>query len=171
MATGLPYCTIIAAACILLPGCAGTPQTGTGSLSADLPMPAAMDPGSDPHMDHFIAQLPYSLADTATQARAMTHVAIGRAKASTGMAQCDRPWLLTGPASDSVGPYLTVKAGIPASWYYRVSHRPGQDGCDNTSRDALYESLQESLPAWITLLRAARVAPETVSAPLVRASR
>jgi hypothetical protein len=133
-------------------------------------MPAAMEPGTDPRLDHFIAQLPYSLADTATQARAMTHVAIGRAKAHTGNAQCDRPWLLTGPASDSAGPHLTVEAGRPAAWYYRVSHRPGLGGCGNASRDALYESLQESLPAWITLQRAATAAPAADS-PLIRASR
>ena len=169
MATGVRYCTIIAAACILLPGCSTAPQTGIEAPSTDRHMPIAMDPGTNPGLDHFIARLPYKLADTATEERAMTHVAIGRAKAKTGSRQCGRAWLITGPASDSIGPHLATRAGAQA-WYYRLSHQPGLAGCDNASREALYDSLQDSLPAWITLQRAGPAAPAAGNT-LIKASR
>ena len=168
MVAGVRYCTIIATVCILLPGCAGTPRTATEPHSAGSRMPAMTHPGTDPALDHFIARLPYQLADTATQARAMTHVAIGRAKARTGGRQCGNPWLITGPASESSGPHLAPRSGAPA-WYYRISHRPGLAGCDSASREDLYNSLEEALPAWITLRRAAHTAPDNTGMSLIRA--
>ena len=170
MTTGTRYYAIIAAVCTLLPGCSGTHLAGPGPQPAGSLMRESPDQGSDPVLDHFIARVPYHLADTATEARAMTHIAIGRAKARTGNALCGRAWLVTGPASGTTGPRLANAAGGPA-WYYRVSHQPGLAGCGTASREDLYEALEGMLPAWITLRRAAVARPHTGSITLYDATR
>ena len=130
------------------------PPAGIDSQPASRLTQESPDPETDPVLDHFVARVPYRLADTATEARAMAHVAIGRAKAHTGNRLCGRAWLMTGAASGSAGPRLANATGEPA-WYYRISHQPGLAGCGTASREDLYEALEATLPVWITLRRAA----------------
>ena len=84
----------------------------------------------------------------------MTHVAIGRARARGGSEQCGSTWLGSGPVSGSSGPYMTETAAGQA-WYYRVSYKPGLAGCGEISLESLYQALQQALPDWISLQRAA----------------
>jgi len=168
--TGTRYYTIIAAACILLPGCSGIHLAGPEPQPAGGLVQESPDQQTDPVLDHFVARVPYRLADTATKARAMTHIAIGRAKARTGSELCGGAWPVTGPASGSTGPRLANAAGGPA-WYYRVSHRPGVAGCGAVSREDLYESLEGTLPAWITLRRAVDTTTDTGNITLYDAAR
>ena len=170
MAATTRYYPIIAAVCILLPGCYGTHLTGPEPQPADSLVHESSHQKTDPLLDHFVARVPYRFADTATEARAMTHVAVGRAKARTGKELCGRTWLVTGPASGTTGPRLTNTAGEPA-WYYRISHQPGLAGCGTASREDLYEALEGMLPAWITLRRAAVARPHTGSITLYDATR
>lgn len=170
MATGTRYYTIIAAVCILLPGCSGTYLAGPEPRPAGSLVQESPERETDPVLDHFIARVPYRIADTATEARAMTHVAIGRAKTRTGSELCGRNWLITGPASGSAGPSLATAAGEPA-WYYRISHQPGLAGCGTASREDLYNSLEGTLPAWITLRRALDTTADTGGIILYGAAR
>ena len=84
----------------------------------------------------------------------MTHVAIGRARARGGSEQCGSTWLGSGPVSGSSGPYLADTAA-GQTWYYRVSYMPGLAGCGESSLESRYRALQQALPDWISLQRAA----------------
>lgn len=170
MASGTGYYIILTTVCILLPGCSAIPTTGVVPQPASRLTQESPDPETDPLLDHFVARVPYRLADTATEARAMTHVAIGRAKARTGNRLCGRAWLMTGPASGSAGPRLANATGEPA-WYYRISHQSGLAGCGTTSREDLYEALEATLPVWITLRRGASEKQDDGGITLYDASR
>jgi hypothetical protein len=151
--------TLIAAACIALPACSNMLHTRMDLQAPDEPMQAVPEPATDPSLDHFVARVPLRLADTAIQARAMAHVAIGRARAQAGSGECGRTWLVSGPVSGSSGPVLTGTA--EPVWYYRVSRQPGNSGCGEAGRDERYETLEGSLPGWITLRRARTTAADT----------
>jgi hypothetical protein len=158
MAQDVRCYTLIAVACIALPACSNMLHTRTDMQAPDEPMQAIAEPATDPSLDHFIARVPLRLADTPIQARAMTHVAIGRARERAGSGPCGRTWLVTGPVSDSSGPVLTGTAD--PVWYYRVSRQPGNSACGETGRDERYQTLEGFLPGWIMLRRAGTTVPD-----------
>lgn len=154
MASRFYRCLMFAILGFLAPGCSTYPGITAEPSPDGGRIPPSFEPHHDPSLDHFIAQLPRELAGTPTEARAKTHVAIGRARARGGSEQCGSTWLVSGPASGSSGPYLAdTTAG--QVWYYRISYQPGLTGCGESGRESLYEVLQQALPDWISLRRAA----------------
>jgi hypothetical protein len=154
----------------LVPGCTVYPDIPAESLTDGRQVTFPGEPHHDPSHDHFIARIPRGLAATSTEARAMTHVAIGRARARGGSEQCGSTWLGSGPVSGSSGPYLTDTAAGRA-WYYRVSYKPGLAGCGESSLESRYQALQQALPEWISLQRAADTWPDRGSRQVRKAER
>lgn len=141
---------IVVLALLGLQGCA-TP--GSPSLAADTASATAI-PAADPALDHYIAWVPQDLAQTATVARAVTHISLGNAREQAGRKLCAGNRLLNGQVTALVGPLRTTApagaGGYPA-WYYRISQSPGLRGCSSTGNARRYRSLRQNLPAWISI--------------------
>ena len=128
--------------CALLGGCALPHGT---RIPADM----AGIPAADPRFDQFSAWIPVSIAPTATVARAMTHVALGKARLQAGLQLCGNV-LQPARVAASTGP-LRIEHGVSgeAYWYYRISEQPGLQDCTTVSRSEQYRFLQDHLPDWI----------------------
>ena len=170
MASRFYRCLMFATLGFLLPGCTLYPDIPAESLTDGRQAPSSGERHHDPSHDHFIARIPRGLAATPTEARAMTHVAIGRARARGGREQCGSTWLGSGPVSGSSGPYLAdTSAGL--AWYYRVSYKPGLAGCGESSLESRYQTLQQALPDWISLQRAADTWLDSETSQALKAAR
>ena len=135
---------ITAIALLGLQGCA---TTGGTDLTADTL------PATDPALDHYIAWVPRDLAQTATVARAVTHISLGNAREQAGEELCAGR-LMHGRVKDLVGPLRATaptEAGGYQAWYYRISETPGLQGCSAIGDTRLYRSLRKNLPAWISI--------------------
>jgi hypothetical protein len=140
----------------MLPGCM-TPGTemhhGAGGKSFVL----SEMPSADPTLDHVFAWIPRDRAKTASVAKAVVHVELGRAKEETGKTLCGGDWLINGASVDSIGPHPSTAPsmlGAYPAWYYHISHEPGLAGCSAVPPERLYRELGNRLPPWI-ILRAA----------------
>ena len=148
-------------------GCATEPGIRNGFT----PLADAAIPDPDPSQVHYIAWVPRDQAQTAAVARALTHIALGNARERTGNELCGGTWLFNGKVTGRVEPTparAPESSGHYPAWYYRISLLPGLAGCDSASREDLYDSLEEALPAWITLRRAAQTAPANTGMSLTR---
>jgi hypothetical protein len=126
----------------------GTRQT------ADIYGSVSSDPEASPEMDHFIAWVPRHMAPTATVARAMAQVEWGNAKEQAGASLCDGAWLVNGEVTGRSGPYPATapdRLGGYAAWYYRVSHKPGVNGCAAITTWRIYTEIRSNLPRWIDI--------------------
>ncbi len=137
-------------------------QTGCSSLPAAVAVqqePAAGHeiPPTDPALDHFIAWIPAEQAQTATVARAMTHISLGQARTTASRELCEGAVLRQGQVTESFGPLPVhnpaTQGGKPV-WYYRISQLPGLSGCENHTRTSLYQAMRKQLPDWIRIEQA-----------------
>lgn len=151
-------------ACIALVTCACILQ---GCTTPRQPFPAtemiasSEIPPPDPALDSYIALVPVEIAQTATVARAMAHISLGRARDRTVEELCaEGERLIPGEIADVTGPYPAADPDMPDGgpvWYYRISQQPGLGGCPEVQETRLFETMQSNLPAWIRIERA--VAP------------
>jgi hypothetical protein len=152
---------IIAVAFIALQGCATTHDVATHTY---LETTAAI-PTANPALDHYIAWVPLEKAQTATVAKALTHISLGNAREQTAAELCGDSSVINSKVTGSVGPVRTLTplaaGGYPA-WYYRISQHPGLHGCTGTDSHRFYQALQANLPAWINI----RAAENRVSTAL-----
>jgi hypothetical protein len=151
---------ITAAAFVILQGCAVTP----GTAAHPYQQAATTIPAADPALDHFIAWIPRKKAQTATVAKALTHISLGHARELTTAELCDGAHVISGKVIASIGPLpalAPVNAGGYPAWYYRVSQLPGSQGCAGTGNPGFYQELQTNLPDWINI-RLADSKPGTV---------
>lgn len=114
-------------------------------------------PAADPALDHYIARVPGNVAQTATVARAMTHISLGRARDQAGQQLCAGDRLMPGEVAVVAGPFPTVSPDSNTHepvWYYRISQQPGLRGCEAVDEARLFQAMQNSLPAWIEIERA-----------------
>jgi len=139
---------------ITLQGCAMT----SGTTSYALQNTATDIPAADPVLDHYIAWVPLEQAQTASVARAMTHISLGNARDQAAEALCGDTRVIKQPATYSVGPVPTTapaSAGGYPAWYYRISQPPGLQGCTRTNSQHFNQAVQDRLPAWINIQTAA----------------
>ena len=116
MAEGARCYTLVAMACIALPACSSAMHTRLDTHAPGMPAPETPEQAIDPALDHFVARVPLRLAETAIQAQAMTHVAVGRARQQAGgSGPCGKTWLLTGPVSGSI-PSSSLLPGFPSRY-------------------------------------------------------
>lgn len=144
---------VLIAPCCWLQGCA----------TSRLPFPigdiiATSDiPSADPTLDHYVAWVPSTVAETATVARAMTHISLGRAREQAGQQLCEGDRLIPGEVASVTGPFPAANPdpldGAPV-WYYRISQQPGLQGCATVNEARLFTAIQSNLPHWITIERA-----------------
>lgn len=134
--------------CCALAGC----STARQPIPAGDMIAADAIPAADPALDHYIAWVPGDIADTATVARAITHISLGRAREQAGAELCEDERLVPGEVASVTGPFPAVGPdggdGSPV-WYYRISHQPGLRGCTDVERARLFQAMQDNLPAWI----------------------
>jgi hypothetical protein len=113
-------------------------------------------PPTDPALDHYIARVPSNVAETATVARAMTHISLGRARDLAGQQLCDGDRLIPGEVASVIGPFPAANPDTPDGnpvWFYRISQQPGLRGCSGVSEVRLFQAMQSNLPAWISIER------------------
>lgn len=139
---------------ITLQGCAMT----SGTTSHAFQNTATNIPAADPVLDHYVAWVPLEQAQTASVARAMTHISLGNAREQAAEALCGDTRMIKQPVTDRVGPVPTTApasvGGYPA-WYYRISQLPGLQGCTLTNSQRFNQAVQDKLPAWINIQTAA----------------
>jgi len=143
--TSIPTIALLA-----LQGCA----TSSATSPLTHPVNTSQIPAADPMLDHYIAWVPRDSAQTATVAEAMTHISLVNAREKTAKQLCSGDWVMNGEVTENIGPLPTsapVSAGGYPAWYYRISHRPGLHGCQNTDSRKLYHTLQENLPEWMDI--------------------
>jgi len=154
-----PLAGITAAVALLaLQGCAAT---GGTALTADTVSATAI-PAANPAFDHYIAWVPRDQAQTATVAKAVTHISLGNAREQAGNELCAGSRLMNGKVTSLVGPLpATAPAGAGGypAWYYRISQTPGLHGCSTIGNTRLYRSLRQNLPDWISIKTAGTPAP------------
>lgn len=153
MKSRLFACIALAAGCLCQAGCSSVPAaTITPDMAAQYEIPPA-----DPALDHFIAWVPADQAQTASVARAMTHISLGHARSDTNRELCGSAGLRQGKVVETLGPLPAIsppaQGGKPA-WYYRISQPPGQPGCGQQDSAGLYQAMQEKLPDWIRIEQA-----------------
>ena len=139
---------------ITLQGCAMT----SGTTSHALQNTATAIPAADPALDHYIAWVPLEQAQTASVARAMTHISLGNAREQAAEELCGDTGVIKQPVTDRVGPVpmaAPASAGGYPAWYYRISPPPGLQGCTLTNSQHFNQALQDRLPAWINIQTAA----------------
>ena len=105
-------------------------------------------------LDHYIAWVPRDSAQTATVAKALTHISLVNAREKTAKQLCSDAWVMNGEVTENIGPLPTSapeSAGGYPAWYYRISHRPGLSGCQSTDTQKLYHTLLENLPDWMDI--------------------
>lgn len=143
-------CITVTIALLVLQGCAAT---GGTALTSDITSTAAI-PAADLSFDHYIAWVPRDLAQTATVAKAVTHISLGNAREQAGEELCANSRLMHGQVTALVGPLpatAPAAAGGYPAWYYRISQTPGLQGCSAIGNIRLYRSLQRNLPDWISI--------------------
>jgi len=139
---------------ITLQGCAMT----SGTTSHASRNTATNIPAADPVLDHYVAWVPLEQAQTASVARAMTHISLGNAREQAAVVLCGDTRMIKQPVTDRVGP---VPMAAPASvggypaWYYRISQPPGLQGCSQTNSQRFNQAVQDRLPTWINIQAAA----------------
>ena len=142
--------TITAIVLMTLQGCA----TITGTRTDLNAVNASNIPAADPLLDHYIAWVPRDKAQTATVAKAVTHISLVNATEQTARQLCSGNLITNSKATTNIGPLPTTApeaaGGYPA-WYYRISLRPGLRGCPGTDAQKLYHSLQANLPEWVDI--------------------
>ena len=137
-------------ALLALHGC--TTLSGTNPYTH--PVAASHVPATDPVLVHYIAWVPRDRAQTATVAKAMTHISLVNAREKTAKQLCNGDWVMNGEVTENIGPFpasAPESAGSYPAWYYRISHQPGLHGCQNTDERKLYHTLQENLPDWMDI--------------------
>jgi hypothetical protein len=142
--------TITAIVLMTLQGC--TTITGTRTdLNA---INTGNIPAADPLLDHYIAWVPRNKAQTATVAKAVTHISLVNATEQTARQLCSGNLITNSKATTNIGPLPATApeaaGGYPA-WYYRISQRPGLRGCPGTDSQKLYHRLQANLPEWVAI--------------------
>ena len=130
-----------------LQGCNSLPRNHPDSVNSAIP-------DANPFIEHYIAWIPQDVAQTATVAEAMAHISLVNARQQTARQMCNGQWLMNSESVKRVGP-LPARApaaagGYPA-WYYRISHLSEIQGCKQSTREDLYLSMQENLPAWMSI--------------------
>jgi hypothetical protein len=155
---------IIAATLVALQGCTVIP--GTTPLSDQQDISAI--PTADPALDHYIAWIPREKAQTATVAKALTHVTLGNAREQTAEELCEGSRVINGKVSASAGPLRVLAplwaGGYPA-WYYRISQQPGLHGCTETDSRSYYRTLQANLPVWMHIKTANNLLSSSMNPP------
>lgn len=140
--------TVTAIAFMTLQGCATITGTHTDLNAVN----ASNIPATDPALDHYIAWVPRDKAQTATVAKAVTHISLVNAREQTARQLCSGNWITNSEATKNIGPLPATApeaaGGYPA-WYYRISQRPGLRGCPGTNSQRLYHHLQANLPEWV----------------------
>jgi len=137
-------------ALLALHGCATIPGTSDDTM----PVAATAIPATDSMLDHYVAWVPRSMAQTATVAEAMTHISLVNAREQTAKQLCRGDWVMNDKVTETVGPfpaYAPVSSGGYPAWYYRISHRPGLRGCQSIDMQKFYHTLQNNLPEWINI--------------------
>jgi len=133
-----------------LQGCATTPP----AIPHRDMIVASEIPPADPALDQYIAQVPGAIAQTATVARAMTHISLGRARDLAGQQLCEGGRLIPGEVVSVTGPFPAADPddadGSPV-WYYRISQQPGLRGCPEVDETRLMQAMQGNLPPWIRI--------------------
>jgi len=143
-------CIALIVSCSCLHGCAST----------RLPFPTrdmittSEIPPADPALDHYVAWIPGDVAETATVARAMTHISLGRARDEAGRELCEGDRLIPGEVASVIGPIPTAAPDGTPVWYYRISQQPGVRGCSTATESQLFQAVQNNLPPWISIERA-----------------
>ena len=98
--------------------------------------------------------MPGDIAETATVARALTHISLGRARDKASQQLCEGNRLIPGEVASVTGPYPAANPdsadGSPV-WYYRISQQPGLRGCDEVNEASLFQAMQNNLPSWISI--------------------
>lgn len=138
-------------------GCLSACTTARSPFPVSDMIASSAIPPADPALDHYIARVPGDVAETATVARAMTHISLGRAREQAGQELCDGGRLIPGEVASVTGPVPAANQGESVSrpvWYYRISQQPGLHGCTAVEESRLFQAMQENLPAWITIERA-----------------
>ncbi len=150
MNTRLIASVVLMASCLWQGGCS---TMRAPAVTSDLATLNTIPP-ADPALDHFIAWVPVERAQTATVARAMTHISLGNARAHASQELCGGTSLRQGHVTEIYGPLPVidppVRGGKPA-WYYRISQQPGLSGCGNLTSASLYRVMREELPDWISI--------------------
>jgi hypothetical protein len=148
-------CITLIISCCWLQGCA-TPR---------LPFPfremitTSDIPPADPALDQYIALVPSSVAETATVARAMTHILLGRARDQAGQQLCEGDRVIPGEVTSVTGPFpVATPDGTPV-WFYRISQQPGLHGCTAVTEARLFQAMQSNLPPWISIEHAGATYP------------
>lgn len=111
-------------------------------------------PAANPGLDHYIAWVPTEAAQTATVAEAMVHITLQHARTEVSEEMCVGQPIARGLVVEKHGPVAVrtpVGMGATPAWYYRISQRPGLQGCGAESANSLYSALQSRLPAWISV--------------------
>ena len=131
-----------------------------GCASPRLPFPVremiatSEIPPADPALDQYVARVPGNIAETATVARAMTHISLGRARDLAGQQLCEGARLIPGEITSVTGPFPANNPdsadGTPI-WYYRISQQPGLRGCPAVNESRLFQAMQNNLPSWISI--------------------
>jgi hypothetical protein len=109
-------------------------------------------PATDPHLEHYIAWIPQHEAQTATVAKALAHISLGKAREQAIAEVCNGTDTRIGKVNSSVGPFQTrapASAGGYPAWYYRISQQPESHGCQGANSHRFYQVLQANLPVWI----------------------
>jgi hypothetical protein len=150
MNSRLVACVVVVASCLWQGGCS------TMRIPAMAPTLAAATaiPPADPALDHFIAWVPVEQAQTATVARAMTHISLGNARVHASRELCGGSSLRQGHVTEIYGPLQVLdpaRQGSKPAWYYRISQRPGLSGCSNHTSASLYRAMRDELPDWISI--------------------
>ena len=136
--------------CIFLQACSHQP-------AAHLPtsmVSASALPASNPGLDHFIAWVPTEVAQTATVAEAMVHISLQHAREQVSEELCGGQPIARGVVVEKHGPVAVrnpASMGATPAWYYRISQRPGLQGCGTESANSTYRALESRLPAWISV--------------------
>lgn len=142
--------SLVILTCCALAGCSSTHQPFP--VAALIPVDAI--PPADPTLDQYIARVPGDIAETATVARALTHISLGRAREQAGAELCEDERLVPGEVASVTGPFPVTDAGSEDGrpvWYYRISHQPGLRGCSAVEASRLFNAMQGNLPDWIRI--------------------
>ncbi len=150
MKTRIHACITLIVSCVWLYGCA---TTRLPFPVRDMIATSDIQP-PDPALDNYVALIPGNVAETATVARAMTHISIGRARDQAGRELCEGDRLIPGEVASVIGPIPTTAPDGTPVWYYRISQQPGLRGCSTVNETQLLQAVQSNLPPWISIERA-----------------
>ncbi len=135
---------------LFIPACSHQPATRLTSGMVD----ASALPASTPGLDHYIAWVPAEAAQTASVAEALVHISLQQARERVSEEMCEGQAIARGIVAEKHGPVAVrnpASMGATPAWYYRISQRPGLQGCGAESANNLQRAIQSSLPAWISV--------------------